>query len=78
MNNIRQTKEWMTTSEATNFLRVSTKTMARLIREGVVATYPHPLDRRKKDISLAKTKTNATVSLLLMSLLIKQNLFGEN
>lgn len=53
MNNIRQTREWMTTSEATNYLRVSTKTMARLIREGVVTTYSHPLDRRKKLVKIS-------------------------
>lgn len=41
-------KEWMTTTEATRYLEVSTATMARMIREGRIKTYPHPLDRRKK------------------------------
>lgn len=52
MNNIKPPKEWMTTSEATVFLGVSTKTMARLIREGIVPTYSHPLDRRKKLVKI--------------------------
>ncbi len=41
-------RQWMTTTEATAYLGVSTKTMSRLIREGVVETHGHPLDRRKK------------------------------
>lgn len=41
-------KEWMTTTEATRYLEVSTATMARMIRDGRIKTYPHPLDRRKK------------------------------
>lgn len=53
MHDIKQTKEWMTTSKATAFLGVSTKTMARLIREGIIRTYPHPLDRRLKLVRLA-------------------------
>lgn len=52
MKDFRETKEWMTTSEATAFLHISTKTMARLIKEGVVHTYAHPLDRRKKLVRL--------------------------
>lgn len=48
MKTIKVSREWMTTSEATIFLGVSTKTMARLIREGVLRTHAHPLDRRKK------------------------------
>ena len=47
-------REWMTTTEATAFLRVSTKTMTRLIREGVIATHSHPLDRRKKLVRVAE------------------------
>lgn len=39
---------WMTTTEATIYLGISTKTMTRLIREGVIQTHNHPLDRRKK------------------------------
>ena len=35
-------------------LRISTKTMSRLIREGVVHTRAHPLDRRKKLVRLAE------------------------
>ena len=46
-------REWMTTTEATAFLRVSTKTMTRLIRERVIATHSHPLDRRKKLVRVA-------------------------
>ena len=41
-------KEWITTTEATRFLNISSRTMARLIREGRIKTYEHPLDRRKK------------------------------
>ncbi len=41
-------KEWMTTTQATAYLGVSTKTMSRLIRDGVIKTHDHPLDRRKK------------------------------
>lgn len=41
-------KEWITTTQATAYLGVSTKTMSRLIRDGVIKTYDHPLDRRKK------------------------------
>lgn len=53
MQNMKQSKEWMTTSKATAFLGISTKTMARLIREGVIRTYPHPLDRRIKLVRIA-------------------------
>ncbi|MDQ3803222.1 MAG: helix-turn-helix domain-containing protein [Acidobacteriota bacterium] len=38
----------MTTTQATAYLGVSTKTMSRLIRDGVIKTHDHPLDRRKK------------------------------
>ena len=41
-------REFMTTTEATRYLNISTATMARLIREGRINTYLHPLDRRKK------------------------------
>jgi excisionase family DNA binding protein len=41
-------KEWITTTQATAYLGVSTKTMSRLIRDGVIKTHDHPLDRRKK------------------------------
>lgn len=41
-------QEWVTTTQATAFLKVSSKTMSRLIREGAVETIDHPLDRRKK------------------------------
>ena len=47
-------KEWMTTTEATVYLGVSTKTMSRLIREGIVETHAHPLDRRKKLVRFAE------------------------
>ena len=46
-------KQWMTTTEATSYLGVSTKTMSRLIREGVIETHGHPLDRRKKLVRFA-------------------------
>jgi DNA-binding MarR family transcriptional regulator len=48
MGNGKKAKQWMTTTEATSFLGISSKTMSRLIREGVVKTHDHPLDRRKK------------------------------
>lgn len=47
-------KQWMTTTEATVYLGVSTKTMSRLIREGVIETHAHPLDRRKKLVLFAE------------------------
>lgn len=42
-----ETRQWMTTTEATSYLGVSSKTMTRLIREGIIRTEEHPLDRRK-------------------------------
>jgi DNA-binding MarR family transcriptional regulator len=48
MANGKKARQWMTTTEATSFLGISSKTMSRLIREGVVKTHDHPLDRRKK------------------------------
>ena len=47
-----EAKQWMTTTEATSYLGVSTKTMTRLIREGIIMTEEHPLDRRKKLVRL--------------------------
>ena len=44
----KENKDWVTATEARRFLNVSTRTMARLIREGKIQTYPHPLDLRKK------------------------------
>lgn len=41
-------KEWITTTQATAYLEISSKTMSRLIRDGVIRTHSHPLDRRKK------------------------------
>ena len=46
-------KEWITTTQATAYLGVSSKTMSRLIRDGVVKTYDHPLDKRKKLVRFA-------------------------
>lgn len=46
-------KQWITTTEATTYLGVSSKTMTRLIREGVIQTHNHPLDRRKKLVRFA-------------------------
>ncbi len=54
MNKNFQTRQWMTTTEATMYLGVSTKTMSRLIREGIVVTHNHPLDRRKKLVRFAE------------------------
>jgi excisionase family DNA binding protein len=59
MRDAFQAREWMTTTEATVYLGISSKTMTRLIREGVIETHNHPLDRRKKlvkfsDIALLK------------------------
>ena len=53
MVNGKKSKQWMTTTEATSFLGISSKTMSRLIREGVVKTHNHPLDRRKKLVRFA-------------------------
>jgi DNA-binding MarR family transcriptional regulator len=41
-------REWITTTQATAYLGVSSKTMSRLIRDGVIKTHDHPLDKRKK------------------------------
>ena len=48
-----QMREWITTTEATVYLGISSKTMTRLIREGVIKTHNHPLDRRKKLVKFA-------------------------
>ena len=48
-----EARQWMTTTEATTYLGVSSKTMTRLIREGIIRTEEHPLDRRKKLVRLA-------------------------
>ncbi len=53
MGNGKKAKEWMTTTEATGYLGISSKTMSRLIREGTVKTHDHPLDRRKKLVRYA-------------------------
>jgi hypothetical protein len=53
MANGKKARQWMTTTEATSFLGISSKTMSRLIREGVVKTHDHPLDRRKKLVRYA-------------------------
>ncbi|HEX8144156.1 MAG TPA: helix-turn-helix domain-containing protein [Pyrinomonadaceae bacterium] len=53
MDNVEKARQWMTTTEATSFLGVSSKTMARLIRDGILKTHDHPLDRRKKLVSFA-------------------------
>ena len=45
--------EWITTTQATAYLGVSTKTMSRLIRDGVIQTHDHPLDKRKKLVRFA-------------------------
>ena len=54
MANTNGSKEWVTTTEATSYLGVSSKTMTRLIREGVISTHHHPLDRRKKLVRFAE------------------------
>jgi excisionase family DNA binding protein len=53
MGNVKKARQWMTTTEATTYLGVSSKTMARLIRDGVLKTHDHPLDRRKKLVRFA-------------------------
>jgi excisionase family DNA binding protein len=53
MADYERARQWMTTTEATNYLGVSSKTMTRLIREGVIETHSHPLDRRKKLVRFA-------------------------
>ena len=54
METVENLKEWMTTTEATIYLGISTKTMSRLIRDGRLLTYEHPLDRRKKLVRSAE------------------------
>lgn len=53
MSDAFQAREWMTTTAATVYLGISSKTMTRLIREGVIQTHNHPLDRRKKLVKFA-------------------------
>jgi excisionase family DNA binding protein len=53
MSETATAREWMTTTEATGYLGISSKTMTRLIREGAIETYNHPLDRRKKLVKFA-------------------------
>jgi excisionase family DNA binding protein len=53
MSNQDPTKKWITTTQATAYLGVSTKTMSRLIRDGVIKTHDHPLDKRKKLVRFA-------------------------
>lgn len=53
MSKKRSPGEWVTTTQATAYLGVSTKTMSRLIRDGVIKTHDHPLDRRKKLVRFA-------------------------
>ncbi|MFL6207992.1 MAG: hypothetical protein ACJ74W_04040 [Pyrinomonadaceae bacterium] len=53
MSEAFQAREWMTTTAATVYLGISSKTMTRLIREGVIQTHNHPLDRRKKLVKFA-------------------------
>lgn len=57
MNESFPAKEWMTTTEATIYLGISSKTMTRLIREGLIKTHNHPLDRRKKLVRFADVST---------------------
>jgi excisionase family DNA binding protein len=57
MNESFPAKEWMTTTEATVYLGISSKTMTRLIREGLIQTHNHPLDRRKKLVRFADVAT---------------------
>ena len=53
MSEAFKAREWMTTTEATVYLGISSKTMTRLIRDGVIQTHNHPLDRRKKLVKFA-------------------------
>jgi DNA-binding MarR family transcriptional regulator len=47
----KQPTDFITTSEARELIDVSAVTMARLIRDGIIRTFPDPLDRRVKLVS---------------------------
>ncbi len=44
----------ISTTIARKLINISPATMARLIKEGVVTTYPNPLDKRQKLVSKAQ------------------------
>jgi hypothetical protein len=44
----------ISTTIARKLINTSPATMARLIKEGVVTTYPNPLDKRQKLVSKAQ------------------------
>ena len=46
----------ITTSEARRILGVSAVKMAQLIKEGVIAHFPNPLDKRVKFVSKAEVE----------------------
>jgi hypothetical protein len=50
----KQPADLITTSEARELIEVSAVTMARLIRDGIIRTFPDPLDRRVKLVSRAE------------------------
>jgi hypothetical protein len=51
---IKQPSDLITTSEARVLIDVSAVTMARLIRDEIIRTFPDPLDRRVKLVSRAE------------------------
>jgi hypothetical protein len=51
---IKQPSDLITTSEARALIDVSAVTMARLIRDEIIRTFPDPLDRRVKLVSRAE------------------------
>ena len=50
----KQPSDLITTSEARALIDVSAVTMARLIRDEIIRTFPDPLDRRVKLVSRAE------------------------
>jgi predicted site-specific integrase-resolvase len=45
--------DYLTVGEAQQYLQISKATMARMIREGTIATLPDPLDKRSKLVERA-------------------------
>lgn len=50
-------KDLITAEEARVLLRVSTKKMAVLLKDGTLRHFPNPLDRRQKLVSRAEVLT---------------------
>jgi hypothetical protein len=56
----KRNPDLITTTEARSLLRISTKKMAELIRNKMLATHANPLDRRVKYVSRKEVETFLT------------------